>query len=174
MKQKIILVSCLFLLTLMALPARSTVLLEGTDLKNRDVETLDLNEVGKEKLKLGVSLGYPMTGFTAGWQAGKSLELDLLLGSWNYDSFCIGGSAMISLVDLKIGGELFPLTAGPFVYTGISNDGADLSMGAMVRMEYTFDFRLNLYLESGLAINVTDLDDNPLGLPLSLGIRYIF
>ncbi|MBN2627856.1 MAG: hypothetical protein JXA95_14410 [Spirochaetales bacterium] len=31
-------------------------LFEGKDLKNRDVDTINLNEAGKDKLKLGITL----------------------------------------------------------------------------------------------------------------------
>ncbi len=148
-------------------------LFEGKDLKNRDVETINLNEAGRDKLKLGISLGYPVTGLTAGWNAGKSMELDLLVGSWNYDSFCLGGSIMFSLVDLEIGTEIFPLTAGPFLYTGVSNNYLSLGMGGVARMEYTFDFRLNLYLESGLGVVLQNGSAN-MTIPFSLGIRYVF
>jgi hypothetical protein len=158
-----------------ALPlfSRDFSLFEGTDLKNRDVETINLNEAGKGKLKLGISLGYPVTGLTAGWNVGKSMEMDLLVGSWNYDSFCLGGSAMFSLVDLEIGTEIFPLSAGPFLYTGVSNNYLSLGLGGIARMEYTFDFRLNLYLESGLAV-VLQNSNATMAVPFGLGIRYVF
>ncbi|MDC7220928.1 MAG: hypothetical protein PQJ59_13415 [Spirochaetales bacterium] len=156
------------------LSAETVDFLGETDIANRDVDTVDLGEVGKDKLKLGVSLGYPVSGVTAGWQVGKSLELDLLAGAWEDDKFCFGGSAMVSLLDIKIGTEVFPLTAGPFIYTGFGSDDLLVSTGAVGRVEYTFDFKLNLYIESGLALQLTELDDNPVAVPVSLGIRYIF
>ena len=48
-----------------------------------------------------------------------------------------------------------------------------LSVGGVARIEYTFDFDLNLYLESGLAINLGN-NNHPWDIPVSLGIRYIF
>ena len=113
------LIYTILLLTVMAgvsLTAQNVKLLDESDLKNRDVDVVNLSEAGKDKLKLGLSLGNPMAGLTAGWQAGKSLEFDLLVGSLYYNSFGLGGSAMISLIDVEIGGEIFPLTAGPFIY----------------------------------------------------------
>ena len=161
------------MLASVSLTAQNVELLDEPDLKNRDVDVVNLSEAGKDKLKLGLSLGYPMTGLTAGWQAGKSLEFDVLVGSLNYNSFGLGGSVMLSLVDVQIGGELFPLTAGPFLYAGLGGSNVTLSVGGMARMEYTFDFDLNLYLESGLAVNLGD-NNHPWGIPVSLGIRYIF
>jgi hypothetical protein len=147
-------------------------------IKDRDVETVDLGEAGKDKLKLGLSLGYPLSGITAGWQLGKSLELDGVVGSgWNYNYIGLGLSTMFSLVDLKISEEIFPITIGPFGYAGVGTEFLGFSAGAMVRFEYTFDFRLNLYLESGFSVNFMDMAENqdiPIGFPTSLGIRYIF
>ncbi len=175
MKSRYFPIAILFASSLLTLAAQSPALLEGEDLKNREVETINLNEAGKDKLKLGISLGYPMTGITAGWQAGRSLELDALVGSWNYDSFCLGGAALFTIVDLQIGTEIFPLSGGPFVFTGIGNDYMVLSLGGLIRMEYSFDFPLNVYLESGLALNISnDRGQSPWGIPVSVGFRYIF
>ncbi|MDC7223156.1 MAG: hypothetical protein PQJ60_05400 [Spirochaetales bacterium] len=174
MAQKLVSIVFMLIFTGAVLSAQSLELFEGTDLKNRDVETLDLGEAGKGKLKLGISLGTPMTGLTAGWQAGDTLELDLLVGSWGYDSVCLGGGLMISLLDIKISDEIFPLTVGPFVYTGLSSGDLLLSAGGVARVEYTFDFDLNLYVESGLTVNISQLSDNPLSPVFGLGARYIF
>ncbi len=141
--------------------------------EEKDVKVLDLNEAGKDKLKLGVSLGYPEFGLVGGWQVSRSLEADLFLGSLNYNAFCLGGSAMFSLIDVEIGTEIFPVTVGPFVNVALGPHDTVLSLGGKARMEYTFDFSLNLYLESGLAINLGD-SDNPWGIPVSLGVRYVF
>jgi hypothetical protein len=155
--------------------AQSSDLLGESDLKNREVETVDLGEIGKNKLKLGLAGFYPMAGVTAGWQVGESLELDFTAGSLYYDSFALGAGAMISLLDLKIGEEIFPITLGPVLYTGFGGENDFIvSLGGLARTEYTFDFNLNLYIESGLVVNLTEWEDNALAVPFSLGIRYIF
>lgn len=173
MKRVVLFIFLIFAIT--NLSALETSLFDGTDIKDRDVASFDLEDAGKDKLKLGISLGYPLSGITAGWQVGKSLELDLLVGTGDYETISLGGSAMISLVDIELGGEVFPLTAGPFVYTAIGENYFGMSAGALARVEYTFDFQLNLYLESGVMVNFLDQsDETTFNFPVSLGIRYIF
>lgn len=150
--------------------------LGGLTADRKDVDTVDLEKVGKDRLLLGLSVGYPLSGITAGWKAGDGLELDATLGALNYNYLSLGAAAMISVVNLEMGGEIFPLKAGPFVYAGFGSRFFGLGAGAMARMEYTFDFPLNLYLEGGVMLEAFDLNDGglPLGFPVSLGARYVF
>lgn len=145
---------------------------EATSLReDRDIKTIKLdNKRGDDKLKAGLSLGYPF-GVTAGYSFSNFFELNGLIGS-NYHDFTVGGSALFTMAEIDISGEIFPLSAGPAVYNHFGKK-YKLHTLAVIRLEYSFkDVPINLFVEAGAGIRVVEFA-GPAG-SFALGARYIF
>lgn len=145
---------------------------EATSLReDRDIKTIKLdNKRGDDKLKAGLSLGYPF-GVTAGYSFSNFFELNGLIGS-NYHDFTVGGSALFTMAEIDISGEIFPLSAGPAVYNHFGKK-YKLQTLAVIRLEYSFkDVPINLFVEAGAGIRVVEFA-GPAG-SFALGARYIF
>jgi len=141
-------------------------------LKDDEVKTVTVDGRRLEnRAKLGLAIGRPW-GLVFGYHFTKTFEGNLLFGSnLNMDGLTVGGSGLFTLVNLKIGKEIFPLSAGPAVYLNFSNPFTMDALG-VARLEYTFDVPINLYLEGGVGINL--LDDLQFAWTAAVGVRYVF
>lgn len=150
-----------------------------------DIKTIDLDTSRlKNKVKAGVSLGYP-TGLTAGYRFTDLFELNAILGT-DYDSFVGGMNGLFTVARLKVEGELFPVSIGPAVLYDVHDHSHDdssdkwhdkdhghLDLLCVIRFEYDFeDIPLNLFVEGGAGIRVLEHVD-PAG-SFAIGVRYIF
>jgi opacity protein-like surface antigen len=167
MLKKILLLSTLFLIFSSSLSAQETTTLR----EDRDIKTIKLdNKRGDDKFKAGLALGYPY-GVTAGYRFSNFFELNALAGS-NYHDFTIGGSALFTLAEIDISGEMFNLSAGPAVYNHFGKNYKLQTLGT-VRFEYSFkDVPINLFVEAGAGIRLVEFAA-PAG-SFALGARYIF
>ena len=145
-----------------------------------DVEMLQDDEVRtvtvdgrwlENRAKLGLAIGKPW-GLVFGYHFTRTFEGNLLVGSdFDIDGVIVGGSGLFTLVNLKIGKELFPFSVGPAVY---ANFQSNFNMDALgvARFEYTFKAPVNLYLEGGAGINI--FDDIAFAWTAAIGVRYVF
>lgn len=139
--------------------------------EDREIKTIKLGtKRGNEKLKAGLSLGYPV-GFTAGYSFSNYFELNGLIGS-DYDDLTLGVSGLFTVVNIDIAGEKFPLSIGPAFYNYF---GEKYKLDALVfaRLEYSFEkIPLNLFVEAGAGIRLRKFADK--AGSCALGVRYIF
>ncbi len=144
-----------------------------SETKFQDKEIPEINLDTRElegKAKAGLALGYP-TGLTFGYRPANYLEVNAFAGTHGKD-FTLGGSLLFTLVEIKIAQEMFPLSAGPAVYTSFSSDFS-LMTGACVRWEYTFqDVPLNLYIQA--VPGIIFISDFQFALKSSFAVRYVF
>jgi hypothetical protein len=141
-------------------------------LKDDEVKTVTVDGKWLEnRAKLGLAIGRPW-GLVFGYHFTKTFEGNFLLGSnFNIDGVTVGGSGLFTLVNLKIGKEIFPFSVGPAVYLNFHNDFNMDALG-VARLEYTFDAPINLYLEGGAGINV--FNDVEFAWTAAVGVRYVF
>jgi len=141
-------------------------------LKDDEVKTVTVDGRWLEnRAKLGLAIGKPW-GLVFGYHFTKSFEGNFLLGSnFNIDGVTVGGSGLFTLVNLKLGEQIFPFSVGPAVY---ANFFSTFNMDALgvARLEYTFKAPVNLYLEGGAGINI--FDDLNFGWTAAAGVRYVF
>ncbi len=145
-----------------------------------DVKTIDLDTTRlKNKVKAGVSLGYP-TGLTAGYRFSDLFELNGTLGT-DYDSFVFGANGLFTIAKLKIEGELFPLSIGPGFNFDVDDKDHDkdddtqvhLDILCVLRFEYDFkDIPLNLFIEGGSGLRTWE--HYGFAGSFAIGARYIF
>lgn len=162
----------LMLILLSMVISSSLLAQERTSLReDREIKTIQLeNKRGDDKFKAGIALGYPY-GVTAGYSFSNFFELNGLIGS-NYQDFTVGGSALFTLAEIDISGEIFPLSAGPAVYNHFGKN-YKLQTLATIRLEYSFkDVPINLFVEAGAGIRLVEFA-GPAG-SFALGARYIF
>jgi len=139
------------------------------------IKTIDLDNLEKGKVKAGLELAMPVTGLTAGYHMSEKMEFNLLIGSMlDFSQITLGANLMYTMVNLDIQDQIFPLNLGPVFYATFGSE-VWLSLGAELRLEYDFDFPLNLYVMSGLIYNISrDDGDDPFSFPFGIGARYIF
>jgi hypothetical protein len=170
------LISIIFLL-LYILPAAGYSA-EESDIKTITIDTQDF----KGRLKAGGMLGYPM-GITAGYRFSNEFEVNGVLGS-NYRDVTAGINGLFTLFNIKINNEIFPVSAGPALYSHFDHHDRHNSHGnddgytkvdilGIARLEY--DFRkipLNLFVEAGPGLEVVKFAD--IAGSFAIGARYIF
>jgi hypothetical protein len=140
--------------------------------KDDKVKTVKIDSSWLEnRAKLGLALGTPW-GATFGYHFSEKFEGNFLIGStFKVDGVTLGGSGLFTLVNLDISGEIFPLSAGPAAYVHFADPlGVDLL--GVVRLEYTFDIPLNLYLEGGGGVEI--LDEVGFAYTIAVAARYVF
>jgi hypothetical protein len=139
--------------------------------EDRDIKTIKIdNKRGDDRLKAGLSLGYPF-GITAGYSFSNFFELNGLAGS-NYHDFTLGGSALFTVANIDISGEKFPLSIGPAFYNHFG-ERYRFDTLATARLEYSFEeIPLNLFVEAGAGIRLVEFA-GPAG-SFAIGVRYIF
>ena len=144
----------------------------GTTLsEDREIKTIKIdNTRGDDRLKAGLSLGYPF-GITAGYSFSNFFELNGLVGS-NYKDFTFGASGLFTVANIDISGEKFPLSIGPAFYNHFGKKYKFEAL-ASVRFEYSFEeIPINLFAEAGGGIRLVEFA-GPAG-SFALGVRYIF
>jgi hypothetical protein len=125
----------------------------------------------ENRAKLGLAIGKPW-GLVFGYHFTKTFEGNFLLGSdFDIDGVTVGGSGLFTLVNIKIGKEMFPFSVGPAVYFNFQNNFNMDALG-VARLEYTFKAPVNLYLEGGAGINM--FDDTAFAWTAAVGVRYVF
>jgi opacity protein-like surface antigen len=138
---------------------------EGAKTVTIDTKWLD------DRAKLGLAIGYPW-GVTFGYHFTKTFELNILLGSrFDLDTFVLGGSGLFTLVNFKIGQQIFPFSIGPAVYFDFADPTSMDALG-VARLEYTFKFPLNLYGEGG--VGYTAFNRTGFQWTGAVGVRYVF
>lgn len=139
--------------------------------EDREIKTIRLdNKRGDDRLKAGLSLGYPF-GLTAGYRFSNFFELNALAGS-NYHDLTLGGSGLFTIANIDVSGEKFPLSIGPAFY---SHFGKNYRFDALAtaRLEYSFEeIPLNLFVEAGAGIRLVEFA-GPAG-SFAIGVRFIF
>lgn len=141
-----------------------------------DVRTINLDDVDAGGVRAGFELGVPITGITAGYHMSEKLEVNLIVGSLlDFNSVALGGSVLYTLFNFEIQEQNLPLNLGPVAYCTIGSEYFGISAGALARIEYDFEFPLNLYFQSGMIVNIVKDENDPLfNWPFALGVRYIF
>jgi hypothetical protein len=79
---------------------------------------------------------------------------------------------LFTLVNLEVEDQKLPLNLGPLAYVAFTGNDLDASVGAITRLEYDFNFPLNLYFQAGMVVNIGQ--DSLFSWPFALGARYIF
>ena len=162
--------SFILILILMFSAAGSSQVVESLA-EDREIKTIKFdNQRGDDRLKAGLSLGYPF-GITAGYSFSNFFELNGLIGS-NYHDFTLGGSGLFTVANIDISGEQFPLSIGPAFYNHIGKRYRFDAL-ATVRLEYSFEeIPLNFFVEAGGGIRLVKFA-GPAG-SFAIGVRYIF
>ena len=139
--------------------------------EDREIKTISLdNKRSDDKLKAGVSLGYPL-GVTAGYSFSNFFEINGFIGS-DYNGLTAGGSGLFTVANIDISGYDFPLSIGPAFYAHFRND-FKFDILATVRLEHSFEEApVNIFIEGGAGLRIVE-DLRPAG-SLAIGIRYIF
>lgn len=196
MKKVLLLVAVLFTATLVF----ATDLTGADQLAGKRVESTSLNgapAVGK--LKAGVVAG-TQEAATVGFRPSDKMEFNAVLGygifpyrytyDWfgtstsytaNYWAFTVGVNALFTVADIKISGQVFPLSVGPAVNLGFTAGLFTIEPLGLVRWEYSFEkYPLNVFIETGAGVSFTISDNEYWDMAPSFviqanaGVRYIF